>query len=51
MYYTWKSFNKSCKNNKFNILVKPWNEKFKLPNGLYSVLNIQDYFEHIIKKT
>ena len=25
-------------------------EKFKLPNGSYSVSNIQDYFEYIFKK-
>ena len=27
-----------------------WNYKFELPDRLYSVLNVQDYFEHIIKK-
>ena len=26
------------------------NEKFELPDGSYSVLDIQDYFEYIIKK-
>ena len=26
------------------------NEKFKLPNGSYSISNIQDYFEYILKK-
>ena len=26
-----------------------WNEKFNLPNGLYSVSDIQDYFEYILK--
>ena len=26
------------------------NGKFELPNGSYSVLDIQDYFEYIIKK-
>ena len=27
-----------------------WNDKFELPDGLYSVSNIQDCFEYIIKK-
>ena len=27
-----------------------WNEKFKLPDGSYSVSDIQDCFEYIIKK-
>ena len=27
-----------------------WNDKFELPDGLYSVSNIQDYFDYILKK-
>ena len=27
-----------------------WNDKFELPDGLYSVSDIQSYFEYIIKK-
>ena len=27
-----------------------WNEKFELSSGLFSVSDIQDYFEYIIKK-
>ena len=27
-----------------------WNDKFELPDGSYSVSDIQDYFECIIKK-
>ena len=27
-----------------------WNEEFELPDGSYSVSDIQDYFEYIIKK-
>ena len=26
-----------------------WNDIFQLPDGSYSVLDIQDYFEYIIK--
>ena len=27
-----------------------WNDEFELPDGSYSVSDIQDYFEYIIKK-
>ena len=27
-----------------------WNSEFELPDGSYSVSDIQDYFEHILKK-
>ena len=27
-----------------------WNDKFNLPDGSYSVSDIKDYFEYIIKK-
>ena len=50
IYYTWKNIKKSYKNNKFKISAPTWNEKFKLPDGSYSVSDIQDYFEYIIKK-
>ena len=30
--------------------VSTWNNEFELPDGSYSVSNIQDYFEHNIKK-
>ena len=37
------------KYKKFITSAPTWNEKFELPNGSYSVSDIQDYFEHIIK--
>ena len=40
----------SYNNNKFKISAPTWNDKFELPDGLYSVSNIQDYFEYILKK-
>ena len=49
-YYTWKNIEKSYKNNKFKISAQTWNEKFELPDGSYSVLDIQDYFGYILKK-
>ena len=27
-----------------------WNEEFELPDGSYSISDIQDYFEYILKK-
>ena len=27
-----------------------WNDEFELPDGSYSVSDIQDYFEYILKK-
>ena len=40
----------SYNNNKFEISAPTWNDKFELPDGLYSVSNIQDYFEYSLKK-
>ena len=49
-YYIWENIKKSYKNNKFKISAPTRNEEFQLPDGSYSVSDIQDYFEHIIKK-
>ena len=38
------------KNNKFKTSILTWNEEFQLPDGSYSISNIQDYFECILKK-
>ena len=40
----------SYKNSKFKILVSTWNKEFELLDGSYSVSDIQDYFECILKK-
>ena len=37
----------SYNNNKFKIYAPTWNDKFELPDELYSVSDIQDYFEYI----
>ena len=50
IYYTWKNIKSEYNNNKFKISAPTWNDKFNLPDGLYSVSHIQDYFEYIIKK-
>ena len=36
-------------NNKFKMSAPTWNDKFELPDGSYSVSNIQDYLEYILK--
>ena len=41
----------SYKNNKFRISAPAWNEEFELPDGSYSISDIQYYFEYILKKT
>ena len=50
IYYTWKNIRKQYKNNELKIIVSTWNDEFELPNGSYSVSDIQDYIEFIIKK-
>ena len=50
IYYTWKNVKSSCNNNKFKISAPTWSEEFELPDGSYSVSDIQDYFEYILKK-
>ena len=50
IYYTWKNIKSSYKNNKFKISAPTWNDEFELPDGSYSISDIQDYFEYILKK-
>ena len=40
----------SYNNNKFKISAPKWSEEFELPDGSYSVSDIHDYFEYILKK-
>ena len=47
-YYTRKNV-KSYNNNKFKISAPTWNDQFELPDGSYSISNIQHYFEYIFK--
>ena len=50
IYYTWKNIKTEYNNNKFQISAPTWNETFDLPDGSYSIDDIQDYFEFIINK-
>ena len=47
IYYTWKNI-KPEYNNKISALT--WNDECNLPDVSYSLSDIQDYFECIIKK-
>ena len=49
IYYTWKNIKLKYNNNKFKILTPTWNDTFYLPDGSYSIADIQDYFKFIIK--
>ena len=45
-----KNIKSEYKNNKFKISALTWNDTFHLSDGSYSISDIQDYFEFIIKK-
>ena len=44
-----ETYKKSYKNNKYKISAPTWNEEFELSDGSYSVSNILDYFEYILR--
>ena len=50
IYYTWKNIKSSYNNNKFKISAPTWSEEFNLPDGSYSITDIQNYFKYILKK-
>ena len=50
IYYTWKNIKSPYNNNKLKISAPTWSKEFELPDGSYSVSDIQDYFEYILKK-
>ena len=50
VYSTWKNIRNQYKNNKLKMIVPTWNDEFELPDGFYSISDIQDYIELIIKK-
>ena len=49
IYYTWKNIKKSYKNNNFKTSAPAWNEEFELPDGSYSMSDIQDCIEYVLK--
>ena len=50
IYYTWKNIKSKYNNNKFKIFAPTWNYTFDLPDSSYTISDIQDYFEFIVKK-
>ena len=42
IYYTCKNTKNSYNSNNFKISAPAWNDKFELPDGSYSVSDIQD---------
>ena len=50
IYYTWKNIKSAYDNKIFKISAPTSNNEFDLPDGSYSISDIQDYFEFIIKK-
>ena len=50
IYYTSKNIKSECNNNKFKISAPSWNETFDLPDGSYSIDDIQYYFQFTIRK-
>ena len=50
IYYTWKNNKSAYNNNRFKIYAPTWIDQFDLPDESYSISEIQDYFEYIIKK-
>ena len=50
IYYTWKNVKGLYNNNKFKISAPTWRDEFELPDGSYSISDVQDYFDYILKK-
>ena len=50
IYDAWKNIKKPYKNNTFKISALTCNEELELTHVSYSVSDIQDYFEYIIKE-
>ena len=50
IYYTWKIIKSAHNNDNCKISAPTWNDEFGFPGGYYSIVDIPDYFEFIIKK-
>ena len=50
IYYTWRNVKSPYNNNEFKRSTSGWDEEFEIPDGSYSVSDIQGYFEYILKK-
>ena len=50
IYYKLRNVKNTYNNKSFKISAPTWSEEFKLPYGSYSISDIQDYFDYILKK-
>ena len=50
IYYTRKNIKSEYNNNKFKISVPTLEKTFDIPDGSYSITDIQDLFEFVIKE-
>ena len=50
IYYTWKNIKSAYNNIKFKVFAPTWNDEFNFPEESYSIVDIQDYFQFIIRK-
>ena len=50
IYCTWKNIKSAYNNNELKISTSAWNDEFDLLDRSYSISDIQDYFEYIIKE-
>ena len=50
VYCTWKNIKSAYNNNKCKISAPTWNDTLDLPDGSYSISDIQDYLQYIIIK-
>ena len=51
IYYTWKNIKSAYSDNKFKTSAPTWNDTFDLTDGSYSITDIQNHVEFIIKKS
>ena len=49
IYYEWENIKSSYNYNKLKISALTWSDNFELPDGSYSISDIQDYFGFILK--
>ena len=47
IYYIWENMKSSYNNKKFKTSAQTSNDEFELPDGSYSISDIQGYFEYI----
>ena len=50
IYYSWQNVKNEYKNDKFKLSGPTWDLTFDLPNGRYTIADMQDYFLWIVKK-